>query len=46
MATQEENTDKTHENKKIINDDYLIRKYGKEPPITEKERKQNQWNWH
>ncbi len=46
MATQEENTDKKHANKKIIIEDYLIRKYGKEPLITEKEMKQKQWNWH
>jgi hypothetical protein len=46
MATQEENADKKPENKKIIKDHYLIRKYGKEPPISEKERKQSRWNWH
>jgi hypothetical protein len=31
---------------KIDSSDYLEQKYGKEPPISEKELKQHRWNWH
>jgi len=46
MATQEKRTEKTSENKRTSNSEYLVRKYGKEPRITEEEMKESQWNWH
>ena len=46
MATHQENADKTCENKNISIKDYLIRKYGEEPLISEEEMKKNKWNWH
>ena len=46
MATQKGRTRKQNENKNDDLGEYLVRKYGKEPRITEKEMKNNQWNWH
>ena len=46
MATHEERTDENTANKNTEINNYLIRKYGKEPRITEEEMKQNRWNWH
>jgi hypothetical protein len=31
---------------KINSSDYLEKKYGKEPRISEKELKEHRWNWH
>lgn len=38
----QDTTGKSH----INPDNYLERKYGKEPKISTKELKQLQWNWH
>jgi hypothetical protein len=46
MEIQEEKSEKKAENKQTIVSEYLIRKYGKEPRISEEELRQNQWNWH
>jgi len=46
METHEEKTEGNSENKSKNISKYLIRKYGKEPRITEEEMKQNRWNWH
>ena len=46
METQEDKTEKPYKSKHTTLNKYLIRKYGKEPRITEKEMKLNQWNWH
>ena len=39
----------TKENTSVDNsasDDYLEKKYGKEPRISEEELEKNRWNWH
>ncbi len=46
METQEVKTGRKSENKNTNTSEYLIRKYGKEPRITEEEMKKIQWNWH
>ncbi len=46
METQEVKTEGKSENKNMNVSEYLTRKYGREPRITEEEMKANQWNWH
>jgi len=46
MGTHQVKTERKSENKKMNASEYLTRKYGKEPRITEEEMKQNRWNWH
>jgi hypothetical protein len=36
--------DKSEDNS--VSDNYLERKYGKEPRISEEELEKNRWNWH
>jgi len=46
MEIQEVKNGRKAKNKRTTIGEYLIRKYGREPRITEKEMKENQWKWH
>ena len=46
MEIQKVKTEEKAKHRRTTISEYLIRKYGREPRITEKEMKENQWKWH
>ena len=46
MVPSEQKSQNVMDESRSNSDDYLERKYGKEPKISSKELKQHRWNWH